>query len=65
VLAGAHLAFFLALALAGAQLAWQVSTLEPDDADNCLVRFKSNRFVGVLLALGVAVDVLLGGRAAG
>ena len=64
-LAGARLAFFFALALAGAQLAWQVGTLEPDDADNCLVRFKSNRFVGVLLALGVAVDVLLAGRAAG
>jgi 4-hydroxybenzoate polyprenyltransferase len=64
-LAGARLAFFFALALAGAQLAWQVVTLQPDDADNCLVRFKSNRFVGILLALGVAVDVVLAGRAAG
>jgi 4-hydroxybenzoate polyprenyltransferase len=65
VLAGAHLAFFLALALAGAQLAWQVTTLEPDDANNCLVRFKSNRFAGVILALGLAVDVVLAGRVAG
>ena len=64
-LAGARLAFFFALALAGAQLAWQVGTLQPDDADNCLVRFKSNRFVGVLLALGVAVDVVLAGHPAG
>jgi 4-hydroxybenzoate polyprenyltransferase len=64
-LAGAHLAFFLALALASAQLAWQVGTLEPDNAGNCLVRFKSNRLTGVILTLGLAVDVALAGRAAG
>jgi 4-hydroxybenzoate polyprenyltransferase len=59
VLAGARLAFFLALALAGVQLAWQVATLDVDDAGNCLARFKSNRFVGWLLFLGIAADMAL------
>jgi 4-hydroxybenzoate polyprenyltransferase len=58
-LAGARLAFFLALGLAGAQLAWQVATLNTADAGNCLVRFKSNRWIGWLLFLGLAVDMAL------
>jgi 4-hydroxybenzoate polyprenyltransferase len=58
-LAGAHLAFFVALALAGLQLAWQVVTLDVDDAGNCLARFKSNRLVGWLLFLGIAADMAL------
>ena len=46
VLAGARLGFFLALALAAVQLAWQVATLDIADPGNCLDRFKSNRLVG-------------------
>ena len=41
----------LALLPAGAQLGWQALTLRPDDADNALARFRSNRFLGLLLAL--------------
>jgi 4-hydroxybenzoate polyprenyltransferase len=59
VLAGARLAFFLALALSTAQLAWQVSTLQVDDASNCLVRFRSNRIVGWLLFAGLVADMEL------
>lgn len=58
-LAGAHLIFFLALALVGLQLAWQVSTLDTRDAQNCLWRFRSNRDVGAALFLGLAADMLL------
>ena len=58
-LAGARLAFFLALGLAGVQLAWQVATLNTADAGNCLARFKSNRWIGWLLFLGLAVDMAL------
>jgi len=58
-LAGARLAFFLALGLAGVQLAWQVATLNMADAGNCLVRFKSNRWIGWLLFLGLATDMAL------
>jgi len=41
----------LALAPAALHLAWQVLTLEPDDADNALARFRANRTTGLLLAL--------------
>ena len=42
---------FVALAPAALHLAWQVSTLKPDDGANALARFRANRTVGVLLAL--------------
>lgn len=58
-LGGAHLIFFLALALVGLQLAWQVSTLDINDSANCLRRFRSNRDVGFALFLGLAADTLL------
>jgi len=58
-LAGARLAYYLALALLAVQLAWQVRTLEPDVAGNCLARFVSNRLVGWLLFLGLVTDMLL------
>ena len=58
-LAGARLAFFLALGLASVQLAWQVATLNTADAGNCLARFKSNRWIGWLLFLGLAADMAL------
>jgi 4-hydroxybenzoate polyprenyltransferase len=40
----------LALAPAALHLAWQVATLNPADAANPLVRFRSNRFAGALVA---------------
>jgi 4-hydroxybenzoate polyprenyltransferase len=58
-LAGARLAFFLALVLAAVQLAWQVKTLDIGDAHNCLVRFKSNQLVGWLLYSGLVADMAL------
>jgi 4-hydroxybenzoate polyprenyltransferase len=57
VLAGAHAAFAVALALAAAQLAWQVATLDTSNAGNCLARFKSNRLVGWLLFGGLVADL--------
>jgi 4-hydroxybenzoate polyprenyltransferase len=57
LLAGARIAFLLALTLAGVQLAWQVATLDTRDAANCLARFKSNRWVGWLLLLGLVADM--------
>ena len=52
-------AFFLALALASIQLAWQVATLNIADPANCLARFKSNRLVGWALLVGLAADMAL------
>jgi 4-hydroxybenzoate polyprenyltransferase len=60
LLAGAHAMFALALALAAAQLIWQIVTLNIHDPGNCLVRFKSNRLVGWLLLVGLVADMMLG-----
>ena len=40
----------LALAPAALHLGWQVATLDPADSANPLVRFRSNRFAGALVA---------------
>jgi 4-hydroxybenzoate polyprenyltransferase len=40
-----------ALAPMAIHLAWQVATLDPDDGDSALTRFRSNRFAGLLMAL--------------
>lgn len=55
-LAGLSLAFFAALALPAALLAWQVATLDIHDPAGCLRRFKANRETGLL----VAAAILLG-----
>jgi 4-hydroxybenzoate polyprenyltransferase len=57
LLAGAGAIFLLALGLIALQLAWQITTLDMDDAGNCLARFKSNRLVGWLLLAGLAADM--------
>jgi 4-hydroxybenzoate polyprenyltransferase len=41
----------LALLPAAVHLGWQVMTLDPEDGDNALARFRSNRFAGLLMAL--------------
>jgi 4-hydroxybenzoate polyprenyltransferase len=41
----------LALLPAAIHLAWQALTLDPEDADNPLARFRANRFAGLLVAL--------------
>lgn len=58
-LAGAHLIFFCAVALAALQLAWQVTTLDVADPTNCLRRFRSNRDVGAAIFLGLVADMAL------
>ena len=60
-LAGSGIATGLALAAAACCLGWQVATLDTDDAENCLLRFKSNRLVGWLVLIGIAADMALGG----
>ncbi len=35
--------------LEAVKLVWQVATLVPDDGDNALARFRSNRFAGLLM----------------
>ena len=47
---GRGLADAVALLPAAVQFAWQVSTLDPDDGSSALVRFRSNRWLGLLVA---------------
>ncbi len=57
-LAGAKLFFFIGLALAGMHFAWQVKTLNINDAANCLERFKSNRTIGIIVFLAIGAEML-------
>ncbi|GAB5471300.1 MAG: 4-hydroxybenzoate octaprenyltransferase [Rhodospirillales bacterium] len=52
-LAGLGWIYALGLLAAAVQLTWQVATLDIDDGGNCLTRFKSNKWAGLLLAGGV------------
>ncbi len=58
-LANASTIFFLALALAALQFAWQVATLDIADQANCLRRFRSNKDIGWILFLGMLADMAL------
>lgn len=60
VLAGAGWPGLAALAAICGHFAWQVASLDTEDADNCLARFKSNRTVGVILTLGLLADLATG-----
>ncbi|MBI4185232.1 MAG: 4-hydroxybenzoate octaprenyltransferase [Proteobacteria bacterium] len=59
-LAGLGLAFYAGLGLAALQLLWQVRGLDIDDPLDCLMRFKSNRWVGLLVFLALVAGRLTG-----
>jgi len=59
VMAHAGTAFLLGMVAAGGQLAWQVMTLDIDDPENCLTRFRSNRDFGALVLGAILIDMLL------
>ncbi len=50
--------FYAALALGAVQLAWQVADVDLDDAADCLVKFKSNRYFGWILVAGLFAELL-------
>ncbi|MBU1209695.1 MAG: 4-hydroxybenzoate octaprenyltransferase [Alphaproteobacteria bacterium] len=56
-LAGAPIATYLGLGAIAAHFAWQVRSLDMDDPDNCLTRFKANRTVGWMLTAGLLGDL--------
>jgi 4-hydroxybenzoate polyprenyltransferase len=53
VMAGLGALFWAGLAAAALHLWWQAARVDTDDASDCLVKFRSNRFVGWLLLLGI------------
>jgi 4-hydroxybenzoate polyprenyltransferase len=56
-LAGAGALFFAGLAFACGHLLWQIATLDIDDVDNCLARFKSNRDFGLIVFFAILADM--------
>jgi len=59
IMAHAGTAFLLVMMAGAAQLGWQVSTLDIDDAENCLERFRSNRDFSVLVLGAILLDMAL------
>jgi len=59
LMASAGTAFLLGMIAAGAQLAWQIATLNIDDAENCLTRFRSNRDFGLIVLAAILLDMAL------
>jgi 4-hydroxybenzoate polyprenyltransferase len=59
IMAHAGTAFLLVMMAAAAQLAWQIATLDIDDPENCLERFRSNRDFGVIVLAAILIDMAL------
>lgn len=57
--AGVGLLAYLGLMFAAGMLAWQISVLDIDDADQCLMLFKSNNRVGTILFVGLVLALLI------
>ncbi|ODA67224.1 4-hydroxybenzoate octaprenyltransferase [Methyloligella halotolerans] len=56
---GAEIVFLLGMVAAGAHLFWQVATLDIDNGDNCLARFRSNRDFGFVVFAAIVLDMYL------
>jgi len=63
--AGLGWPFLLAVALVAGHFAWQLAGLDTEDPADCLMRFKSNRFVGWTLLAGLLADSALAHAAGG
>jgi len=63
--AGLGWPFLLAVALVAGHFAWQLAGLDTEDPADCLMRFKSNRFVGWIVLAGLLADSALAHAAGG
>jgi 4-hydroxybenzoate polyprenyltransferase len=61
--AGAGYVFLAGMAIACAQLTWQIYTLDVGDPANCLRRFRTNRDFGAIVFLALVAEA--GSRAFG
>ena len=59
LMANAGTAFLIGMLAAAAQLAWQVATLDIDNAENCLSRFRSNRDFAAIVLGAILLDAAL------
>jgi 4-hydroxybenzoate polyprenyltransferase len=58
-LAGVHNLGWLGLTLFALHLGWQAWALDPDDPDNCLRLFRSNRDAGAIVFAGLVAEAAL------
>ena len=54
LIAGLGITYYMAAAAVGAILAWQTFTVDFDSPSDCLAKFRSNQWVGVILFLGIS-----------
>jgi 4-hydroxybenzoate polyprenyltransferase len=57
-LVGAGIWFYLGMIVAAGHLAWQVATLDIDDPQNCLQRFRSNNLFGAIVFAALTLDMV-------
>ncbi|MEL7543495.1 MAG: 4-hydroxybenzoate octaprenyltransferase [Pseudomonadota bacterium] len=57
-MAGGRIIFATGMAAAALHFAWQVATLDTDDPDNCLTRFRANHHAGIIIFAAIALDAL-------
>jgi len=57
--AGLAWPFFVALALGGVHLGWQIKAIDIDNPDDCLAKFKSNRDFGLIVFVGIVAAQVL------
>jgi 4-hydroxybenzoate polyprenyltransferase len=58
--AGVPLLAYLGLGIAAGMLAWQISVLDIDNVEQCLVLFKFNSKVGLLVFAGLILSLVVG-----
>lgn len=58
-MAGGRVLFATAMAGVALHMAWQVTTLDTADPDNCLVRFRANHRTGALVFAAIVLDTSL------
>jgi len=56
LLAGAGPVFLAGLTVGAAHLGWQIATLDVNDGDNCLSRFRSNRNFGAIIFIALVAE---------
>ncbi|KXS21637.1 4-hydroxybenzoate polyprenyl transferase [Gonapodya prolifera JEL478] len=49
--------YFTAVAMAGGHIVWQLKTLKWDNVGDALSKFKSNKWIGIALLLGISADI--------
>jgi len=59
VLAGGGLLFMAGVALGALHLGWQIITLNVNDGDNCLKRFRANRDFGAIIFIALLAEAAL------